>query len=93
MWSNNSPEPPPNVAVSPPSRLTDWAARLSFCRYASFTHRMDTWSLQNKKFHDKKGGRWYFMFHHRYLDDRAPGEQPFALHFRDDERTFAFKNL
>ena len=29
---NNSPEPPPIRAVSPHSRLTDWAARLSFCR-------------------------------------------------------------
>ena len=48
---------------------------------------MDTWSLQTKKFHDKKDGRWYFMFHHRYLDDRAPDDQPFALYFRDDERT------
>jgi hypothetical protein len=27
------------------------------------------------------------MFHHRYLLDRAPGEQPYALHFRNDERT------
>ena len=27
-----SPEPPPIDAVSPHSRLTDWAARLSFCR-------------------------------------------------------------
>lgn len=48
---------------------------------------METWSLQTKKFHDKKGGRWYFMFHHRYLLDRAPDEQPYALHFRNDERT------
>jgi uncharacterized RDD family membrane protein YckC len=29
---NNSPEPPPIDAVSPHSRLTDWATRLSFCR-------------------------------------------------------------
>jgi hypothetical protein len=29
---NNSPEPPPSDAVSPHSRLTDWVARLSFCR-------------------------------------------------------------
>jgi hypothetical protein len=48
---------------------------------------METWSLQTKKFHDKKGGRWYFMFQHRYLDDRAPDEQPYALHFRDNDRT------
>ena len=27
------------------------------------------------------------MFHHRYLLDRAPDEQPYALHFRNDERT------
>ncbi len=27
------------------------------------------------------------MFHHRYLDDRAPDEQPYALYFRNDERT------
>ena len=32
LWPNNSPEPPPIGAVSPHSRLTDWAARLSFCR-------------------------------------------------------------
>ena len=32
MWPNNSPEPPPIDAVRPPSRLTGWAARLSFCR-------------------------------------------------------------
>jgi hypothetical protein len=31
-WPNNSPEPPPIDAVSPHSRLTVWAARLSFCR-------------------------------------------------------------
>ena len=48
---------------------------------------METWSLQTKKFHDRQGGRWYFMFHHRYLLDRAPDEQPYALHFRNDERT------
>ena len=27
------------------------------------------------------------MFHHRYLADRSPDEQPYALHFRNDERT------
>ncbi len=27
------------------------------------------------------------MFHHRFLADRAPDEQPYALFFRDDERT------
>ena len=27
------------------------------------------------------------MFHHRYLADRAPEEQPYALYFRDGERT------
>jgi hypothetical protein len=32
VMPNNSPEPPPMDAMSPPSRLTDWAARLSFCR-------------------------------------------------------------
>jgi hypothetical protein len=31
-WANNSPEPTPIGAVSPHSRLTGWAARLSFCR-------------------------------------------------------------
>ena len=31
-WPNNSPEPTPIGAVSPHSRLTDVAARLSFCR-------------------------------------------------------------
>ena len=50
-------------------------------------HNMDTWSAHIKKFHDKHGGRWYFMFHHRYLDDREPDEQPYVLHFRNDERT------
>jgi hypothetical protein len=30
--ANHSPEPPPVGAVNPPSRLTDWAARLSFGR-------------------------------------------------------------
>jgi hypothetical protein len=29
---NNSPEPTPIVLLVPHSRLTDWAARLSFCR-------------------------------------------------------------
>jgi hypothetical protein len=32
MQPNNSPEPPPINTTSPLSRLTDWAARLSFCR-------------------------------------------------------------
>ena len=27
------------------------------------------------------------MFHHRYFEDRVPDEQPYALHFRNDERT------
>jgi len=27
------------------------------------------------------------MRHHRFLDDRLPSEQPYALYFRDDERT------
>jgi hypothetical protein len=27
------------------------------------------------------------MFQHRYLEERAPDEQPYALHFRNDERT------
>jgi hypothetical protein len=31
-WPNNSPEPPPIALLSPRSRLTDWAARLSFFR-------------------------------------------------------------
>ena len=48
---------------------------------------MDTWSLQTKKFHDHEGGRWYFMFHHRYFYDRAPEDQPYALHFRNEDRT------
>ncbi|MDR3457074.1 MAG: hypothetical protein P4N60_06480 [Verrucomicrobiae bacterium] len=48
---------------------------------------METWSPHTKKFHDLEGGRWYFMFHHRYLDARAPDEQPYALHFRNDDRT------
>jgi hypothetical protein len=29
---NNSPEPTPIALSVPHSRLTDWAARLSFCR-------------------------------------------------------------
>ena len=48
---------------------------------------MDSWSPHTKKLHDPAGGRWYFMFHHRYLADRAPDEQPYALHFRNDEHT------
>jgi len=32
MWPNNSPEPPPIVDSVPHSRLTVFAARLSFCR-------------------------------------------------------------
>jgi hypothetical protein len=32
MMPNNSPEPPPIMNSVPPSRLTDVAARLSFCR-------------------------------------------------------------
>jgi hypothetical protein len=31
-WPNNSPEPPPIAFLVPLSRLTRWAARLSFCR-------------------------------------------------------------
>jgi hypothetical protein len=48
---------------------------------------METWSCQPKKFRDKRGGRWHFMFHDRYLDDRAPDEQPYALYFRNDGST------
>jgi hypothetical protein len=35
---NNSPEPPPIAVSVPPSRLTDWAARLGFCRWAACVH-------------------------------------------------------
>jgi hypothetical protein len=52
-----------------------------------FAHRMETWSLQTKKFYDRNGERWYFMFQHRYFFDRPPGEQPYALYFRNDECT------
>jgi hypothetical protein len=48
---------------------------------------MENWSPHIKKFHDQAGGRWHFMFQHRYLEERAPDEQPYALHFRNDERT------
>ena len=48
---------------------------------------METWSSHTKKFHDRNGSRWYFMFHHQYIEDRAPDEQPYALYFRNDERT------
>jgi hypothetical protein len=33
--ANNSPEPPPIDVMSPHSRLTRLAARLSFCRWAT----------------------------------------------------------
>jgi len=48
---------------------------------------METWSLHQKKFYDCNGGRWYFLFHHLYLTDREPEEQPYALYFRNEERT------
>lgn len=48
---------------------------------------MEIWSYQPEKFFDRKGGRWHFMFHHRFLEDRAPEEQPYILFFRDEERT------
>ena len=48
---------------------------------------MDIWSYDPKKSRDKKGGRWHFMFHHRFREGFAPGEQPYVLYFRDDERT------
>jgi hypothetical protein len=35
LTPNNSPEPPPIALSVPPSRLTVWAARLCFCRYAT----------------------------------------------------------
>jgi hypothetical protein len=35
MWFNNSPEPTPITLAVPRSRLTVWAARLSFCREAT----------------------------------------------------------
>lgn len=47
----------------------------------------DTWSYQTKKFHDRHGHRWHFLFHHRWLPDRKPGEDPYELFFRNDERT------
>jgi len=48
---------------------------------------METWSPHTKKLYDREGGRWYFIFQHRYLEERAPDEQPYALHFRNEERT------
>ncbi len=47
---------------------------------------MEVLSYDPKKHHDKKGRRWHFM-RHRAFDDREPGERPFVLYFRDDERT------
>ena len=48
---------------------------------------MEAWSPHVKKLHDPAGNRWYFLFHHQFLADRAPDEQPYALHFRNDDRT------
>ena len=48
---------------------------------------METWSYLSKKFYDRRGGRWHFMFPHRFLSGIKPDEQPYALFFRDDERT------
>jgi hypothetical protein len=45
------------------------------------------WSYQTKKFHDRKGRRWHFMFHHRSVAGRAADEHPYELYFRDDQRT------
>jgi hypothetical protein len=56
-------------------------------KVAFTTVGMDSWSYQPKKFYDRKGGRWHFIFHSQWIDGRAPGEHPYALYFRDDERT------
>ena len=46
--ANNSPEPPPIADSVPHSRLTDRAARLSFCRYVCKNILQST----------RHGGRW-----------------------------------
>jgi hypothetical protein len=48
---------------------------------------MEMWSYQNKRFYDRKGRRWHFMFHHVWLRGTAVQDQPYALYFRNDERT------
>jgi hypothetical protein len=48
---------------------------------------MGLWSYQTKKYHDRKGRRWHFMFHHDSIPSRGSDEQPYALYFRDDART------
>ena len=44
------------------------------------------WSYQTKKYHDRKGRRWHFMFHHPSVPGQAADEQPCELYFRDDDR-------
>jgi hypothetical protein len=41
-WPNNSPEPTPIELSVPLSRLTDLAARLSFCRWENSKHLVKT---------------------------------------------------
>ena len=47
---------------------------------------MEILSYDSKKHHDPDGRRWHFM-RDRVFDDRDPGDRPFVLYFRDDERT------
>ena len=47
---------------------------------------MECLSYDPKRHQDRAGRRWHFM-RHRFFDDREPDERPFALFFRDDERT------
>jgi hypothetical protein len=47
----------------------------------------ETWSYQDKRYFDKKGERWHFMFHHLYDTEKKYEEMPYELYFRNDKRT------
>jgi hypothetical protein len=53
QWPNNSPEPPPITVSVPPSRLTDWAARLSFLSLGIFrtTYEILIHSIVASRYH------------------------------------------
>jgi hypothetical protein len=48
---------------------------------------MGIWSYDSKKFRDKKGRRWHFMQYYTFPKNVDYDERPYALYFRDDERT------
>ncbi len=47
----------------------------------------EDWSYQDRKYFDKEGKRWHFMFHHVWDSEKKYEGMPYELYFRDDERT------